>query len=68
MRADLNLIDYDRLRLHPPHMVFDLPAGGRRLVQEVDGYEKTLVGGEVTFERSRPTGARPGRLVRFPLQ
>ncbi|HZU74859.1 MAG TPA: amidohydrolase family protein [Acidimicrobiales bacterium] len=65
-RADLNLIDFDNLRLHPPRMVFDLPAGGRRLVQEVDGYVNTVVAGQVTFERSEPTGARPGRLVRFP--
>jgi N-acyl-D-aspartate/D-glutamate deacylase len=44
--------------------VFDLPAGGRRLVQRVDGYVATLVAGEVTYENGEPTGARPGRLVR----
>jgi N-acyl-D-aspartate/D-glutamate deacylase len=64
-RADLNLIDLDGLRLHSPEMVFDLPAGGRRLVQRVDGYRATLVAGEVTFEDGEPTGARPGTLVRF---
>ena len=45
-------------------MVFDLPAGGRRLVQHVDGYEATICAGQVTFEAGEPTGARPGRLVR----
>lgn len=64
-RADLNLIDLDGMVLHAPEMVFDLPAGGRRLVQRVDGYEATVVAGEVTYERGEPTGARPGRLVRF---
>ena len=46
-------------------MVFDLPAGGRRLIQRADGYVATLVAGEVTVEHGEPTGARPGRLVRF---
>jgi N-acyl-D-aspartate/D-glutamate deacylase len=64
-RADLNLIDLDAMRLHAPEMVNDLPAGGRRLVQRVDGYRTTIVRGEVTFEDGEPTGARPGRLVRF---
>jgi N-acyl-D-aspartate/D-glutamate deacylase len=47
-----------------PEMVFDLPAGGRRLVQRVNGYEATIVAGEVTFEDGEPTGALPGALVR----
>jgi N-acyl-D-amino-acid deacylase len=64
-RADLNLIDLDHLHLHAPEMVFDLPAGGRRLVQHVDGYRATIVAGEVTFEDGKPTGARPGKLVRM---
>ena len=63
-RADLNLIDLDALTLHEPEMIFDLPAGGRRLVQHVDGYRATIVAGEVTFLDGRPTGARPGSLVR----
>ncbi|MGH9297871.1 MAG: N-acyl-D-amino-acid deacylase family protein [Acidimicrobiales bacterium] len=63
-RADLNIIAADDLRLHPPEMVNDLPAGGRRLVQHVDGYLYTVVAGEVTFENGAATGARPGRLVR----
>jgi N-acyl-D-aspartate/D-glutamate deacylase len=65
-RADINLIDLDAMALHVPEMVFDLPAGGRRLVQRVDGYRATVVAGDVTFENGEPTGARPGRLVRFP--
>jgi N-acyl-D-aspartate/D-glutamate deacylase len=64
-RADVNVIDFDSLHLHAPKMVFDLPAGGRRLVQRADGYAYTVVGGEVTFEDGKPTGARPGRLVRM---
>jgi len=64
-RADINVIDLDGLRLYEPEMVFDLPAGGRRLVQRVDGYTHTVLAGQVTFEDSQPTGARPGRLVRF---
>jgi N-acyl-D-aspartate/D-glutamate deacylase len=64
-RADLNVVDLDRLRLHAPEMTFDLPAGGRRLVQRADGYRATVVAGQVTFEDGEPTGARPGRLVRF---
>jgi N-acyl-D-aspartate/D-glutamate deacylase len=66
MKADLNVIDWERLSLHAPEMVFDLPAGGRRLVQKVDGYRATICSGEVTFEQGEPTGAMPGRLVRGP--
>ena len=64
LRADVNLIDFDRLRLHQPELVNDLPAGGRRFVQRVDGYEATLVAGTPTFERGEHTGAMPGHLVR----
>jgi N-acyl-D-amino-acid deacylase len=64
MKADLNLIDFDGLALHAPEMVFDLPAGGRRLVQRADGYRATLCSGEVIFENGEPTGALPGKLVR----
>lgn len=63
-KADLNVVDFDAMTLHAPQMVFDLPAGGRRLVQRAEGYVATLVAGEVTFEAGEPTGARPGRLVR----
>ncbi len=63
-KADLNVIDHDALRLHAPEMIFDLPAGGRRLTQRVDGYRYTVVAGTVTFENGEPTGARPGGLLR----
>ena len=62
--ADLNLIDYQALKLHPPEMVYDLPAGGKRLVQRADGYRLTIKSGEVTFADGKPTGALPGRLIR----
>ncbi len=64
LRADINVIDFDRLRVHQPEIVHDLPAGGRRLVQRVDGYRATLVAGMPVFENGEDTGARPGRLVR----
>ena len=64
LRADINLIDLSGLQLHAPHLVNDLPAGGRRLVQGVDGYLATLVAGETVLENSEHTGALPGKLVR----
>ena len=64
LRADVNLIDFDALRLHKPELVHDMPANGRRFIQRVDGYEATLVAGTPIFERGTHTGAMPGRLVR----
>jgi N-acyl-D-amino-acid deacylase len=64
MKADINVIDYDRLQLHPPRVVADLPAGGKRMIQEADGYAVTIVSGVVTYREGVPTGALPGRLVR----
>ncbi len=64
LRADVNLIDFDGLRLYQPELVNDLPAGGRRFVQRVDGYRATLVAGVPIFEDGEHTGALPGRLVR----
>ncbi len=63
-KADVNVIDFAALRPHHPEMIFDLPAGGRRLVQHVDGYDMTICSGVPIFERGEETGARPGRLVR----
>jgi N-acyl-D-aspartate/D-glutamate deacylase len=63
-KADLNVIDYDRLQLHAPRVSYDLPAGGRRLLQDATGYRATIVAGVVTQRDDRPTGALPGRLVR----
>jgi N-acyl-D-aspartate/D-glutamate deacylase len=64
LRADLNLIDFSGLQVQKPELVHDMPAGGRRFVQRVSGYEATLVAGEPIFERGKHTGALPGRLVR----
>jgi N-acyl-D-amino-acid deacylase len=63
-KADLNVIDHAGLRLHRPTIIYDLPAGGRRLDQTADGYVVTIVSGEIIVENGQPTAARPGRLVR----
>ncbi len=65
-KADLNIIDYDRLSLGPPKAIFDLPAGGRRLTQRAAGFVASIVSGTVTYREGVPTGALPGRLVRGP--
>ena len=64
MIADVNIIDFDSLRLHRPEAIFDLPAGGRRLVQRPEGYETTIKAGEIIFDNGTHTGALPGKLVR----
>ncbi len=64
MKADVNVIDFEGLRIHPPEMVYDLPAEGRRLIQKVDGYAYTICAGQVIYEDGKPTGALPGRLIR----
>lgn len=64
MRADLNLIDYDRLGFGPARMAFDLPGGGRRLVQKASGYVGTWAAGVQTVADDEFTGALPGRLLR----
>ncbi|MBK9470479.1 MAG: amidohydrolase family protein [Gammaproteobacteria bacterium] len=64
LKADINIIDFDRLRLHTPEVVYDLPAGGRRVFQTAEGYVATIVSGEPVYENGTPTGAMPGRLVR----
>lgn len=63
-KADVNVIDYDRLHLHPPKVHYDLPVGGRRLLQDVDGYEATIVSGVVTRRQGEAMGRRPGKLIR----
>jgi len=63
-KADLNVIDYDALRLREPRMVRDLPAGGGRLLQRADGYRYAVVSGRITYVDGEATGALPGRLVR----
>ena len=64
MKADLNVIDYDRLALRAPAIVYDLPAGGKRLIQRTDGFDATIVSGTMVYRNGEPTGALPGRLVR----
>ena len=66
MKADINVIDYESLTIHPPEMVYDLPASARRLVQRVDGYRLTMCSGEIIRENGDNTGAMPGKLVRGP--
>lgn len=65
-KADLNVIDLNHLLLHAPEVAYDLPAGGRRLVQRSEGYSATVVSGVVVQRDGAPTGALPGRLVRGP--
>ena len=63
-RADLNVIDFDHLRLTRPRLVHDLPAGGKRLMQDAIGYRATFVAGQSICEDGKLTGARPGRVAR----
>ena len=64
MKADINLIDFDRLGLNHPEMINDLPAEMPRLMQTATGYNATFVTGEAVQENGRETGARPGKVVR----
>ncbi|CAN5694789.1 amidohydrolase family protein [soil metagenome] len=66
MKADLNLIDFEKLAILAPEMAFDLPAQGRRLIQRAQGYVATIVDGVVTFENGEATGEMPGKLIRGP--
>uniref|UniRef100_A0A7S0B8E6 Amidohydrolase 3 domain-containing protein n=1 Tax=Pyrodinium bahamense TaxID=73915 RepID=A0A7S0B8E6_9DINO len=65
-KADINIIDMDKLRIHEPYLIDDMPCGQQRWTQDVDGYRLTLVSGRAIFEHGKPTGALPGRLVRNP--
>jgi N-acyl-D-amino-acid deacylase len=64
--ADINVIDLDAVKLGKPWLAFDLPAGGKRLLQKAEGYDYTIKGGTVTFKRGEWTGATPGGLIRGP--
>ena len=66
MKGDVNIIDWDRLGADKPYVAQDLPAGGKRLLQAVHGYEATIVSGKVTYREGVATGALPGKLVRGP--
>ena len=63
-KADINVIDLDRLELKMPRLVNDLPGASERIIQDVVGYIATIVSGEVTYRDGTLTGARPGRLLR----
>ena len=67
-KADINLIDYEALSLKTPHIVHDLPAGGKRLLQHANGIVSTMVSGTVIYQSGEATGALPGRLVRGQQQ
>lgn len=64
MKADLNLIDFEKLGFERAEVAYDLPAGGRRLIQRARGYEATICSGVPIFEKGEPTGQLPGRLIR----
>jgi N-acyl-D-amino-acid deacylase len=66
MRADLNVVDLERLGVDAPRMAHDLPAGARRYVQRARGYRMTVCAGVPVAEDDQPTGAHPGRLLRGP--
>ena len=63
-KADLNVIDYDRLSFGRPYVTYDLPAGGKRLMQKATGYDATVVAGKITFRNGEATGALPGGMVK----
>jgi N-acyl-D-aspartate/D-glutamate deacylase len=65
-KADLNILAPEKMRLHAPEIAYDLPGGGRRLLQRADGYLATIVNGEIVYQNGEATGALPGRLVRGP--
>ena len=66
MRADVNVIDFERLSWPAPHIVYDLPENAKRFMQRPVGYDYTICGGEIVLEQDELTGALPGRLVRRP--
>ena len=63
-KGDLNILDWEKIAFGRPYVTFDLPAGGRRLLQKADGYDTTIVSGQVTYRNGEPTGALPGKMVR----
>jgi N-acyl-D-aspartate/D-glutamate deacylase len=64
LRGDVNVIDFANLQLDRPEAIYDLPAGGRRLIQRVTGYDYTVKSGAVTFDHGEHTGALPGKVLR----
>lgn len=63
-KADINVIDYDAVNICPPEVMYDLPAGGKRMVQRTKGFDATIVSGAITYQDGEATGALPGRLIR----
>ncbi len=64
MKADINIIDFDKLQVDAPQIIHDLPAGGRRMFQGAQGYTATIVSGELIMENGQYTGVAPGKLIR----
>jgi len=64
LKADINIIDFKNLTIHEPEIIYDLPAGGKRLMQKASGYEYTIVSGEIAFKKGEATGALNGKLIR----
>ena len=65
-KADINVINFSKLKINTPEVLYDLPSGGRRMVQRIEGYDATIVSGEIVSKMGKPTEALPGRLVRGP--
>ena len=63
-KADINIIDPEKINLRPPEVIYDLPTGGKRIMQKAIGYRHTFVSGVETLRDDTPTGNLPGRLVR----
>ena len=63
-KADINVINYDQLQLDSPKIHYDLPAGGKRLIQKATGYDYTIVSGIPVWVNGNPTGQLPGKLLR----
>jgi N-acyl-D-aspartate/D-glutamate deacylase len=64
MRADINVVDYDALQLQTPEVLYDLPEGGKRILQRTKGFDATMVAGVPVWRHGEATGALPGRLLR----
>jgi N-acyl-D-amino-acid deacylase len=64
MRADVNVIDFDRLTQLQPQIVHDFPGGAPHFTQRARGYMATLVNGEVNVLDDQSTGARAGKVLR----
>ena len=66
MKADINVIDFDKLHIHTPRLVYDLPANGKRFLQDISGYHSTICSGQVIYRNGKATGNLPGKLIRGP--